>query len=245
MIAVKYQILQVHQYYKMLQTLLMKQLFFKKISNNHENNTLKFFLLPGMGADSTMYGSEFKKIDKLILINWPEYEYENSLANLAKKIIRLYQIQEGDIVGGSSLGGMIAAEISKYVKLKKIFLIGSSLISLKINPMLRHASGFVNIAPIYTIQKIAKNMAVFYNGHNKRVLEMFNKTNASFIKSMCLAVSKWEGCHIPQCRVFKIHGGKDKIIFPEKDSIIIENAGHMIAITHELQVVKFIKCNLK
>jgi len=206
---------------------------------------LNFYLLPGMGADSSMYGAEFRKIDQLTLVDWPEYANEKSLSDVAIKVIGKYQIREGDIVGGSSLGGMIAAEISKYVTLKKLFLIGSSLLPENLNPRLRKASSSVDAAPVPALQKIAEIAAIFSLGHNKHVLEMFSKADENFMKAMCRAICEWEGCFAPQCSVCKIHGKKDRIIFPEKDSVIVEKAGHMIAMTHEIPVVNFIRCNLE
>jgi len=206
---------------------------------------LRFYLLPGMGADSSMYGAEFRKIDGLTLVDWPEYANEKTLSEVAEKVIRKYQIREGDIVGGSSLGGMVAAEISKYVTLKKIFLIGSSLLPENMNPLLRRASLSVDDAPVQKLQKIAKSAAIFSLGHTKNVLEMFSNADGLFMKAMCRAICEWEGCPAPQCSVCKIHGKKDRIIFPEKDSAIVEKAGHMIAMTHEIPVVKFIRNHLE
>ncbi len=206
---------------------------------------MNIFLLPGMGADSSMYGYEFRKIDKIIFIDWPEYKNESSLTELAKRIIELYQIQEGDIAGGSSLGGMIAAEVSKHVKLKKIILVGSSLLPSNINPLLRRTGLYINILPVHFIQVIARKTAVFFKGRNRKLLDMFSKTDASFIKAMCRAVSEWTGCLVPQCEVCKIHGEKDKILFSQKDSTILKNAGHLIAMTHEIEVASFIRCNMK
>jgi hypothetical protein len=192
-----------------------------------------------------MYGAEFRKIDELTLVDWPEYENEKSLSEVAEKVIGKYRIREGDIVGGSSLGGMIAAEISKSVTLKKLFLIGSSLLPENMNPLLRKAGSSVDAAPVPALQKIAENAAMFSSGHTKNVLEMFSKADEHFMKAMCRAICEWEGCPAPQCRVCKIHGKKDRIIFPEKDSVIVEKAGHMIAVTHEIPVVKFIRNNLE
>ena len=206
---------------------------------------MNFYLLPGMGADSSMYGAEFRKIDQLTLLDWPEYANEKSLSEIAKKVIRLYRIRDGDIVGGSSLGGMVAAEISKSVELEKIFLIGSSLRSENLNPVLRQAGSTVDAAPVGTLQRIAEIAAIFSFGHLKKVLKMFCKADELFMKAMCRAICEWEGCPVPQSSVCMIHGKKDRIIFPEKDSLIIENAGHMIAMTHEMPVVNFIRCNLK
>ena len=78
---------------------------------------MKFFVLPGMGADSSMYGSEYKKIENIVFVDWPDYKKEHSIKQVAKRVVDLYQIKDGDIAGGSSLGGIVAAEISKFVKL--------------------------------------------------------------------------------------------------------------------------------
>ena len=198
-----------------------------------------------MGADSSMYGAEFRKIDQLTLVDWPDYANEQSLSAVAKKVIRLYRIRDGDIVGGSSLGGMVAAEISKYIELKKIFLIGSSLVSDNLNPVLRQAGSTVDAAPVGKLQQITEIAAIFSFGNIKKVLKMFCKADALFMKAMCRAICEWEGCPVPQSRVCKIHGKKDRIIYPQKDSVIIENAGHMIAMTHEIPVMNFIRYNLR
>ena len=85
---------------------------------------------------------------------------------------------------------------------------------------------------------VGKVNLVFEN----RILEMFSKSDTLFIKAMCRAVFKWQGNLHPDCPVAQIHGEKDTVIFPPSTGAeIINNGGHLIAITHEKAVIHFIK----
>ncbi len=61
------------------------------------------YILPGMGADSSMYGKAFLNLETVRYLNWPNYNNEQSIPEVSKRIIEDYKIQPNDIVGGSSL----------------------------------------------------------------------------------------------------------------------------------------------
>jgi hypothetical protein len=65
---------------------------------------LTTYILPGMGADVTMYGPEFKKLKGVHYLNWPTYNNEKTIEDISLRIIHEYNITSSDIVGGSSLG---------------------------------------------------------------------------------------------------------------------------------------------
>jgi hypothetical protein len=65
---------------------------------------LTTYILPGMGADVTMYGPEFKKLQGVQYLDWPVYNNEKTIEDISLKIIREHNITSSDIVGGSSLG---------------------------------------------------------------------------------------------------------------------------------------------
>lgn len=80
-----------------------------------------------MGADASMYGGTFRDLDEIGNVNWPKYNNEQSIAELTARLIREYGIQPHDIVGGSSLGGIAAAEIARHVHLRSLIPIGSTV----------------------------------------------------------------------------------------------------------------------
>lgn len=86
----------------------------------------KVFLLPGLGADSRIY----KKIVlpngyERMPVDWVLPDEADTLTTYAQKLIKQYDIQDGAIAIGNSLGGMLSVEIAKQVKLEKVILISS------------------------------------------------------------------------------------------------------------------------
>ena len=195
-----------------------------------------------MGADSSMYGEEFRDLEAVKYVNWPKYDNEQTISEVSKRVIKENHIQPNDIVGGSSLGGIVAAEISKHINLSKLILIGSTLTPDSINPILKKLSTLSEITPVNLIQALAGKVNTIIEN---RLLEMFSHSESLFIKSMCKAVFEWDGNNKPQCMVAHIHGAKDNIIFPPSTGAkIIDDGGHLIAMTHEASIVEFIKTNI-
>jgi pimeloyl-ACP methyl ester carboxylesterase len=202
---------------------------------------LTTYILPGIGADATMYGPAFKKLKDVQYLDWPSYNNEKSIKDISLRIINEYTIHASDIVGGSSLGGIVSAEIAKNAKIKKIILIGSTLTAENISPILKKLSALSEIAPINLIQALAGKASLINKNH---LLKMFSTVDSAFIKAMCKAVFEWDGNPLPQCDYSHIHGAKDLVIYPPKTgATIIDDGGHLIALSHEEEVTEFIRVN--
>jgi pimeloyl-ACP methyl ester carboxylesterase len=191
-----------------------------------------------MGATSAMYGESFRQIDSVRYPNWPEYRNETTIYHLAMRVIKEHGIADGDIVGGSSLGGMVAAEIAHHINLQRIVLIGSTTTPDKISPVMKTLSNFVDFAPLKLVQLFTGKVSSVMEA---RLFEMFSQTHPDFIKNMSRAVFEWQGNRNPACPVSAIHGDRDRVIYPpDSETAIIAGGGHLIAITHERQVVDFL-----
>jgi pimeloyl-ACP methyl ester carboxylesterase len=202
---------------------------------------LTTYILPGMGADATMYGPAFKKLKDVQYLDWPAYNNEKSIKDISIRIINEYNIHASDIVGGSSLGGIVAAEIAKNTEVKKILLIGSTLTPQNISPILKKLSVLSEIAPINLIKTFVGKASLINKNH---LLKIFGNVDSAFIKAMCKAVFEWDGNSVPHCDYSHIHGAKDFIIYPPKTgATIIDDGGHLIPISHEEEVADFIKDN--
>lgn len=203
---------------------------------------MRTIILPGMGANSNMYPKEqYKHLENVTFINWPRYEEENSLTQVAHKIIKLHKIDNNTVIGGSSLGGMVAIEIGKIVNCKKVILIGSATTPEFINPLLKRLSNFAQITPIKLIQLFTGKVNQITQSE---LFGMFEKSEEQFIKAMCKALFKWEGINGYNGQVHHIHGEKDLVIFPpEKNVTIISKGGHLISMSHSNVVANFINEN--
>jgi hypothetical protein len=196
----------------------------------------EWYILPGMGATSEMYSSLKRELSfNAHFLDWPKYRNEISFKEVAERIIAENPIKQNDVVAGSSLGGMIALEVSMILNTKAIVLMGSACRNSEINRMLAMISPFTSIIPLSFIQAIAGK-------HEDVVSKMFSASNPDFIRSMCKYVSLWPGYFGPIEKVFRIHGQKDHIITcPRSNCDVIKEAGHFLAITHANECSKFLE----
>ena len=187
----------------------------------------EWFILPGMGASSKMYNSLKQELNfDVHFLNWPKYQDEVSYKDIAERIIVENHIRDTDIIGGSSLGGMIALEIASILDTKAVILMGSAICRNEINKLLSAFSSFSSITPISFIQTLA--------GKNKHIIsQMFSDSDPVFIRAMCKYISSWPGYQGAIDKVYRIHGHNDHIIScPKSGCDIIENAGHLLPISH-------------
>ena len=171
-----------------------------------KDNTNKWYLLPGMGANSSMYNLVRKELSfEINFINWPKYNGEKTYTATAKRIIEEIGIKDNDIVGGSSLGGMIAIEIARQKSLAAIVLIGSAISADEVQGILNLLAPIALITPISLVQLLAGK-------HNNVIARMFAEADSEFIRAMCQYLPKWSAVAVESAPIFRIHGQKDQVI---------------------------------
>ena len=74
------------------------------------------YALPGMGADKNMYPGAWQTLADCKFVEWPTYNGEDSIAAIAKRITTEQKIRAGDVLIGSSLGGIVACEMAKITQ---------------------------------------------------------------------------------------------------------------------------------
>lgn len=81
-----------------------------------------------MGATAAMFNALRHRIDfEINFIDWPVYSGEKTYAEVARRVVDENSIENDDIIGGSSLGGMVALEIGRVIHPKAIVLLGSAV----------------------------------------------------------------------------------------------------------------------
>jgi pimeloyl-ACP methyl ester carboxylesterase len=196
----------------------------------------EWYILPGMGASSEMYDAVKRELSfNAHFLNWPKYRNEVSYGEVADRIIAENQINEDDIISGSSLGGMIALEVATILNVKAVVLMGSALNRNEINKLLSIISPLASITPFSFIQALS--------GRNEQIVsQMFAASDTEFIRSMCKYIPSWPGYGGPNDKVFRIHGQKDHIInCPRFNCEVIKDAGHLLAITHANECAEFLE----
>ena len=186
-----------------------------------------------MGANSKMYSGPWHGIKDRCFIDWPSYNQEISITDLAGRLIKEYRISQKNTIIGSSLGGMVGLEIASILGLKKVFLIGSAINSDEISML----SGVLMPFAIKPIVRISQWVSSWSNDN---VAQMYSNSESEFIVSMSKAILKWQGFNGDLKTIYRIHGKKDLFISCPDNCKIIEKGGHLIAITHAQECVDFI-----
>lgn len=192
--------------------------------------------LPGMGADRRMYPSAWHALPQFVARDWVHYSGEKSLAEIARSMCGSCDISDGDILVGSSLGGMVACEITKLRRIPVLFLVGSAVRREEVSPLLAVLSPLARIAPIEWVRMSAGKIPHDF-------AQMFAGIESSFVRSMCAAIFEWSGLGESSTHVFRIHGKRDLIIPPPRDADLLLDGGHLISMTHAPECVEFIRAN--
>ncbi len=201
---------------------------------------IPLWVLPGMGATSEMYSGAWADLNHAQFINWPLYKKESTLKDVAFRIIDEYSISSPYIIIGSSLGGMVAQEIASIVPPEIVILLGSALDYQEVQSFLKFANKLIDWAPLESIQ----HLAGISSGN---LGQQFQKTDPQFIRAMCKALPTWKAPLNPKVKTWRIHGEKDLVIPRPLDpeTIIIPEAGHLLAITHAKECIREIQRLLK
>ncbi len=197
---------------------------------------MNIHVYPGMGATKNMFKNEWLEQDWLFH-NWPEWNGESTIEELAAKVIIEHNIKPADIIIGTSLGGIVATEIANQIDIQHLVLIGSAKDKNEISSFLKVLHPLINYTPIEFIKALAGKIPMDLS-------IMFNKADPRFIRSMCNAIFLWEGL-IKKVPTTRLHGTRDLVI-PKPDHIDVSlNGGHLIAMTHAKECIEAIKNSIK
>lgn len=196
----------------------------------------KVLIFPGIGSTSAMYHRLGKENSKIQLCDWPKWEGATGLPELAARCIDHFQIDSNSIVGGSSLGGMIASEMAKQVKCRGLILIGSCL-DFSCIPIRHLTSTGAWLIKDRWLTLLAEKMP------KDIVTRSSLLTDPAFVRWALHGMHQWQGVSKSSLNAVKaIHGSLDATIPASKvnaDEWIL-TGGHLIAMTHFRTVSKFI-----
>jgi len=189
--------------------------------------------LPGMGADHRMYPPPWTSIPNFVAHDWVHYSGEQSLSEIAHSMCDSCHINDGDVLIGASLGGMVACEITRIRKISSLYLIGSAIRKEEISSLLTLLHPLAQIAPIDWLRISASAIPT-------ELAQMFSKAEPAFIRAMCAAIFTWDGLAPHAANVLRIHGKHDLVIPPQQPIDLLLDGGHLISMTHAAECVEFI-----
>lgn len=210
----------------------------------------KIYLIPGMGADARLFEGLLREgLDFEVLEFIPPLSRE-TLPDYAQRLARSIDVHQPFIIGGVSLGGVMATEIAHAHAAQGLLLISS----------VKHAGEF----PLYfRLGRYLPLHRLFSGGFLRRhgprasrkhlpdwqqviLRDLRRDADDAFIEWAIHAVIHWRGRHLhPNC--LHIHGTRDFMLpglFLGR-RVSVPGGRHVMVVTHARQIVSIIHRWLK
>ena len=216
----------------------------------------RLILLPGLGADETLFDPQRAAFPLLEVPAWLPHESGESLPNYARRMAATITPSERYCLGGASFGGMVACEMVQHLTPppRALLLIASGRSGDCIAPHLRYFVKFATFLPERSFNAGQGLTPLFMQKFGRLTPEqrawfgaMLAAVEAPFIRWGIAAITDWTGCDLGSLPVHHIHGNDDELIpcTRVKPDVVIAGGGHLINVTHAEEVNAFIAKHLR
>lgn len=210
---------------------------------------LPLILLTGLGADARLFAAQRRAFPGLITPAWIPPERKESLAAYARRLARQCDPGGPCLVGGCSLGGMLAQEMAAQLDARACLLI-SSIRGPEQLPwryrVCRPMAGVVTHAlrglP-WACRQLERRAGRWLSLPQQALAEQGADSDPRFVQWAAWAVLGWQGAAALSIPVVQIHGSRDHVL-PHRltrPDVLIPGAGHVLPVTHPEVVNAFLQ----
>jgi len=209
------------------------------------------YIFSGLGTDERVFQKlKFENVN-VTFIQWIPPKSKETLEEYVVRISKQIT-SESPILVGLSFGGMVAVEVSKIIKTKKLILLATAKGKKEIPIYFRFLGkiGFHKLIPSNVFR--SANLFTYWffgidsNFERKLLKQILVDMNPTFLKWAIDKIVNWENITIPQ-NAIHIHGSKDRILplkFIQYD-VKIQGGGHFMTINKYLELNEIIKSELE
>jgi hypothetical protein len=207
---------------------------------------LNYYLIPGMGANRRLY-ENYQLPGKIHHLEWEYVEGAQTLADYARHAAQKIQTSNNIIVG-SSMGGMMAVELSRIVRPMLTILISAPTgrhqfpISLKMLDLLGIHRALKPNA-LFKLSKLCDTFMGFKTTEQREMFyEMMQSNGPDFLHYSVRAVLGWKNTHSPDGAFVQIIGDRDTLFDCRKipGSIVLQGSGHFSTFEKSAEICSII-----
>jgi pimeloyl-ACP methyl ester carboxylesterase len=205
----------------------------------------KMIFFPGLGADERLFAPQRVAFPELVVPAWIPPRKGEGLAEYAARMAENLPHDEPIVLGGVSLGGMIAFEVARHIRPQALILIASCQSREGLRLLFRAGGVLWRIVPkqAFQIAQVCAKSALQLFGHcsaaqQKLLVEMFREMDPAFMHWAVSAILRWNPSPLPYIPLFHIHGRRDRLIPARRvtPDAWIPEGGHLINLTHAKEV---------
>jgi len=208
---------------------------------------MKVYFIPGLGADKRVFRHIIlPETCEAVYMEWLRPEKNESLEKYSLRMSAQIQTDEPFYILGLSLGGMIAAEITRIFPRSKLILIASIPHAGHLPPYYRwmqkaSLQKLVPIAAIKTFVYMRRYFTAETNEDKKLIRSMARDADPYFIRWALNAALEWRGFVYIKDTIH-IHGTND-IVLPVKytrPTHVILNGSHLMIMDRAEEINKIL-----
>ena len=190
------------------------------------------YCIPGLGADERLFSKIKSNEFQVEVLNWIEPGKDETLNDYAKRFANYYlNLSEPIYLLGVSFGGVLAQEISRLIKIKKLILV-SSFTSTKELTRISPTIKLNKSVPTHVIKYAYPLSNYFFTAKTTESKQLVSAYHSNLNKNLF----RWSLDQIlffepieSLANYIRIHGEKDKLVpRPHKVDYLISNAGHLL-----------------
>ncbi len=213
--------------------------------------TPRLVLIPGLGVDGRLFAQQRKAVPDLLVPEWHPPERRETLAHYAERLAASVRgVERGPVVvGGLSLGGMLALEMSRHLAARAVVLIASCRNASAVCTPLHWAERLGRAAPSIMVSwALGLGPLVVGRGggisrEDRRLLgEMVRQVPVPFLRWGARAIMEWPGAEALPMPVHHIHGDRDWVIPLENvnPTRVVRGGAHVLNLSHAREVNQFL-----
>lgn len=202
----------------------------------------RLVMLPGLAANSIMYEPQARAFPDMEVPPWIPNRPRETLPQYAQRLAEGIQSTGPLVLGGVSMGGMLALEMARFLKPHSVLLIASCTHPRAIRKHLILGAAATALMPSFLARPLRTPATVFSGPllgplgmtEKKAVVRMARTAPTNFAIWSLGAIARWKGVEDPGVPVCSIHGTADRIIpaSTAKCAHLVEGAGHLVNMTH-------------
>ena len=209
---------------------------------------MKVYFISGLGADKRVF-KHISLPDRFdtIYLDWISPLPNESLQEYARRLSKKIDINTPFALVGLSMGGMIAAEISKLLKPKFTVLISSVPVASQLPPYFKWmpSLNLSRLMPLRLMKSafIMKRLFAAETADDKATLiQMVRSIDMKFIQWAMYAIPKWKNEELPSPYIH-IHGSRDKVLPMRytKPTHVIQKGGHLIIMNRAKEINRILE----
>jgi pimeloyl-ACP methyl ester carboxylesterase len=178
---------------------------------------------------------------------WIEPERGESLASYGARMAGGLAAGETPVLGGVSMGGMLALEMARHIRVRGLVLIStatdvSSVSRLRWLERLSRALPGAALIRLASSRVSVRQMAGRLDEATRRVyVTMVRETAPSLLRWGMRAVLSWPGADAEAVPVLRVHGDEDRLFPVPVGAEVVRGAGHLCVMTHAERVGELVQ----